>query len=259
MLRRVSEALLEVRRAHVRLAGRAVLSGIDLAIAGGEMLAIAGPNGAGKTTLLRAITGVVALASGSVEVRGHALASLSRRAIARDIAYLPQETWTEFGLLVRDVVALGRYAHRGAFGALRNDDVRAIRDAMEQADVAHLEGRLIPELSGGERRRVMLARALAQGARVLVLDEPTTALDIGHACATMDLLARMAAEGRAVLFTVHDLTLALRGTTRAALLVDGRIVADGDPATVLTGSAARDAFRVPLTRVGPPDAIVPAS
>ncbi|MBP7146621.1 MAG: ABC transporter ATP-binding protein [Acidobacteria bacterium] len=248
---------LEARDLRVRLGGREILKGVSLRIAFGEMVAVAGPNGAGKTTLLRTLVGILRPASGTVAVAGAAQASLSRRELARALAYLPQETWSEFDVTVADVVALGRYPHVGALGLLRDEDRSAIAEAMEVADVAGLARQPVTSLSGGERRRVHLARAIAQRARILVLDEPVSALDVGHACHVMALLARLAASGCAVVLSLHDLVLARRGPGRAVLLDGGEVRADGEPGAVLTGEAARRAFGVPLVAIAEPPAIVP--
>jgi iron complex transport system ATP-binding protein len=248
---------IEVRDLTVHLGGRPVLERVSFSLEFGEMLVVVGPNGAGKTTLLRALAGVIRPESGSIEIAGQPLGTRNRRALARELAYLPQETWTEFGLTVRDVVALGRFPHTGALRPLGAEDRAAVEKAMHEADVTHLAARPLPTLSGGERRRVYVARAMAQAARILVLDEPTTALDVGHAVSVMRLLGGMASGGFAVMLSLHDLGLALRGPTRALLLGRGRLVAEGDPSAVLTGSAARETFGIELHAIAQPPAIVP--
>ncbi|RMG46056.1 MAG: ABC transporter ATP-binding protein [Acidobacteria bacterium] len=253
------EPLLEARGVGVRLGGRPVLHGVSVALRPGDLVVLAGPNGAGKSTLLRILAGLLRPDSGSVLLRGRPLDRYPRPAIARSVAYLPQESWTEFGLLVEDVVAMGRLPHTGWFRAASSADRAAVARAMAQADVAHLARRPITSLSGGERRRVFVARAIAQDAPVLLLDEPTTALDVGHACVVLDLLRELARAGRAVLFSLHDLTLAARAAGRVLLLDGGRVAAEGDPETVLTGGEARAAFGVPLRAIGHPPAIVPGS
>lgn len=253
----MSGATLTAHDLHVRLGGRTVLELEALEIRSGELTVVVGPNGAGKTTLLRALAGVLKPSRGQVRLNGRIVGSQPRRALARDLCYLPQETWTEFGLSAADVVALGRYPQAGPFRALRAEDHLAIREAMVRADVAHLADRPLPTLSGGERRRVFLARALAQQARVLILDEPATALDVGHSVRLMHMLTAWAAEGRAVVVSLHDLVLSVRGPARAVLLDRGRLAADGPPADVLTGPAARTAFGVALRVLDDPAAVVP--
>jgi iron complex transport system ATP-binding protein len=253
------QPLLQARGIGVRLGGHWVVRDVDLAVHAGEIVAVAGPNGAGKTTLLKTLAGVLEPDEGEVRIGERPLAGCPRRELARRLAYLPQETWTEFGVRVAEVVRLGRFPHAGALRPLGGADRAAVADAMRDADVAHLAERTLPSLSGGERRRVHLARAIAQQAALLVLDEPTSALDVGHACAVLDLLVRIAASQRAVVFSLHDLTLAVRGPTRVLLLDEGRPVAEGAPAAVLTGQEAERAFGVRLVRVDDPPAIVPQS
>lgn len=248
---------LESRAVTVRLGGREVVAGADLALRPGEMVAVVGPNGAGKTTWLRALAGILPLDGGEVRVGGAPLASFTRRGLARRLAFLPQETWTEFGITVADAVSMGRFAHLGALRPPGDADRRAVREAMERADVAALAARPLTQLSAGERRRVHLARAIAQEASILVLDEPTTALDVGHACQVMDLLAGLARGGAAVVLSLHDLVLATRGPSRALLLDAGRVVAAGAPVEVLTSPEARRAFGMPLVAIDSPPAIVP--
>ncbi len=249
--------LLEARAVVVRLGGRDVLRGIDLRIGRGEFVLVAGPNGAGKTTLLRVLAGILPPAAGDVRLGGRSLRGLSRRQIAAHLAYLPQEDVAERGLRVREAVALGRWRRLGWTGRPARADREAIARALAATDAEHLADRLLGELSGGERRRVLVARALAQEAPVLLLDEPTTGLDVGHACELLALLARLAAGGRTVVATLHDLVLAGRGPGRAILLAGGRVIADGEPLAVLTGEAAARAFGVPLV-TAPGGAVVPA-
>jgi iron complex transport system ATP-binding protein len=249
--------LLSAREVSVALAGRRIVEDVGFDVRPGEMVAIAGPNGAGKTTLLRALAGLLPSEAGSVELAGRPVAALSRRSLARELAYLPQETSTGFALRVEEVVRLGRYAHRGAFRSLTTADARAVRRAMRTADVAELAGRRITTLSGGERRRVFIARALAQQPRLLLLDEPTSALDVGHACGVMEMLSELASRGHAIVLTLHELTLALRGPNRLVLIDRGRIRGDGPPEEVLRSEAARAAFGIALEVVRDPPAVVP--
>jgi iron complex transport system ATP-binding protein len=252
-----SDPLLSAGHVSVALAGRRIVEDVCLEVRPGEMVAIAGPNGAGKTTLLRALAGLLPAEAGRITLEDRAVARLSRRELARVMAYLPQETATGFALRVDEVVRLGRYAHRGPLRALTPEDTEAVRHAMELADVTHLAPRRITTLSGGERRRVFIARAMAQQPRLLLLDEPTSALDVGHACGVMRMLEELAERGQAIVLTLHELTLALRGPSRLLLLDRGRVLGDGPPEDVLRSEAARAAFGVELQVVRDPPAVVP--
>lgn len=252
-----SPPLLSARGLSVAIAGRVIVAGVDLEVRAGEMVAIAGPNGAGKTTLVKGLAGLLPAESGAVALRGGPLAQRSRRALARELAYMPQETATGFALRVEEVVRLGRYAHRGPLRALTAEDLRAVHDAMRLADVQHLAARRITTLSGGERRRVFVARAIAQQPRLMLLDEPTSALDVGHACGVMEMLADLARRGHGVVLTLHDLTLSLRGPNRLVLIDGGRVRGDGPPQDVLRSPEARQAFGVDLEVVADPPAVVP--
>ncbi len=243
----------------MRFGRRQVLAEVSLSLCSGEMLVVVGPNGAGKSTLLRALVGVLPVDDGFVLVGGRRLEGMSRREIARHVSYLPQECASSFSLSVREVVRLGRFAQLGAFRSFTRDDIEAVEEAMYRADVLSFAGRTLPTLSGGERRRVFIARAIAQRARVLVLDEPTSSLDIGHACGLLEMLDGLVREGIAVVLSLHELTLALRGPQRLLLLDTGRIAGSGAPEEVLTGAAAWRAFGIQLVSVGEPAAIVPGT
>lgn len=253
----VGRAALSASNVVVRLGGRRVLDGVDLELRAGELLAVVGPNGAGKTTLLRSLAGLLPLRDGRVRLDGKEIGALSRRQIARRLAYLPQETHTGFSLTVGEVVQLGRYAHVGALRGLSAEDREAAESAMRQADVAHLGERRVNSLSGGERRRVFLARVIAQQSAVLVLDEPTSALDVGHALSVLRLLRSLADEKRAVIFSLHELSLGVRAPDRVLLLDGGRCAGAGPPAEVLTSEAARAAFGVRLALSSDARAVIP--
>lgn len=248
---------LDVEHLSIDLSDKPVVRDVALKLAPGEVVALLGPNGAGKTTLLRGICGIIPH-RGSIRVAGRPIGSFDRRQLAQQIAYLPQETWSPFGHRVEDVVRLGRYPYVGPFRALGREDLWAVHAAMDQADILSLRDRPIDSLSGGERRRVHLARAIAQESSILVLDEPTSALDVGHALALIGLLTRLTGAGRTVLMSMHDVMLAPRGATRALLLANGRIVAEGDPVAVLTADAARAAFGVELVAIDGGRAVMPS-
>lgn len=230
-------------------AGRfTLLDGITLTLLPGSMTVLLGPNGAGKTTLIRTLAGIIAPAAGAVYLGDVLLRSLSRSAIARRCAYLPQQAGTAFALRVEDVVALGRYPYLGAWGALTRADYDRIEWALHRVGVVALRHRTLPTLSGGERQRVFLARALAQEAPVLLLDEPTAALDIGRQMELAALLAELNREGRTVLASWHDLRSAVGCFPQAVLLHAGHLVAAGETEAVITGPALTAAFGVRVRR-----------
>lgn len=225
--------------------GRTVLRGVSFSVGPGELVALSGPNGAGKSTLLRLLLGLHHLRAGRVLLGGTPLAELSRREIARRAALLPQDSPLELPLTVREVVTLGRMPHLGRFQPEGPADERAVARALDATDTAHLAERPITELSGGERHRVQLARALAQEAPLLLLDEPVAGLDLGHQLEVLDLLRAIVdrrdggggpgAGARAgVIVALHDLSLAARRCDRMLLLAGGALQADAAPVDVLT-------------------------
>lgn len=218
----------------VDLHRRRVVEGVSLAVPPGRMTALVGPNGAGKSTLLRAALGLVGLAAGTVRLDGQPLARLGATARARAVAYLPQGHQTVWPLAVERVVMLGRLPHRGALAAPGPADTAAVARAMAETDVTHLARRPVSALSGGERARVLLARALAVEARVLLADEPVAALDPRHQLQVMALLRRAAAGGAGVVVVLHDLGLAARFCDHVAVMDGGRLVAEGPPEDALT-------------------------
>ena len=230
-------ATLELRGASVRYGSHDALRDVSFALGESERVALIGPNGSGKTTLLRAISGLQPLSSGSASpVEG-----LQRREVARHLAYVPQEEFWEFAFPVAEVVACGRYAHVDSLFGESEADREAVDEALAAVDMAALRDRPVNAISGGERRRAILARALAQRARALVLDEPTTALDLGHREA---VLRAVGAYRGAVLFATHDLDAAAVLANRIVVLAAGRIVTAGAPRDVLTEELLRDVFAV---------------
>jgi iron complex transport system ATP-binding protein len=224
--------------------GRAVFSDVSFSLCEGELVALCGPNGAGKSTLLRLLIGLHAPLAGGVELAGAPLGALRRRDIARRVVLLPQESPPELPLTVREIVALGRLPHLGRFEPERAGDVGAVEAALAATDTAALAERPMTELSGGERHRVHLARALAQEAPVLLLDEPIAGLDLVHQLQALELLRATVGAGRAAVVALHDLSLAARFCDRVLLLAGGRLVADASPAEVLTEDTLARVFGV---------------
>ena len=237
-------SLLEVANVTFSYGRRAVLRDVSFAIAPGELVALCGPNGAGKSTLLRLLLGLHAPSAGRVTLAGTPVAALSRRAIARHAALLPQDAPADVPLSVREAVALGRLPHLGRLRPETTADVEAVARALAATDTTALAERPLAELSGGERHRVHLARALAQEAPLLLLDEPIAGLDVAHQLAAMDLLRATVDGGRAVVVALHDLALAARRCDRMLLLAGGTLCADARPADVLTPETLARVFGV---------------
>jgi cobalamin transport system ATP-binding protein len=218
----------------VVLGDRPVVDGIDLEVAEGEWLGLIGPNGAGKTTLLRAIARLVPF-SGTVALDGHDTRVMGRTELSRLVAVVPQDPSTPPWMTVAEYVLLGRTPHLGRLAKEGIRDREHAARALERLDLLDYRDRLLGTLSGGERQRVVVARALAQEARIVLLDEPTAALDIGHQQQALELLDVLRAEsGLTLVAAMHDLTLAAQYADRMVLLDGGRVVADGAPRQVLT-------------------------
>lgn len=236
--------LLEAHGLHFRYEDRAVLSGVDLCIHRGEVVALVGPNGAGKSTLLQLLLGWLSPASGEVRLSGVLASSLSRREVARHIAFVPQDARVDFAFTVRELVAMGRLPHLGRFGAERPEDVAAVESALSAAELVPFADRSLLQLSGGERQRAQLGRALAQDAPLLLLDEPTASLDIEHQLAMLGLVRDLAARGKGAAIALHDLSLAARFATRLVVLSGGQVVASGPPDEVVTEDLLRRYFHI---------------
>jgi iron complex transport system ATP-binding protein len=234
---------LVARGLSVDLSGRTVLAGVDLAVRPGEVVGLLGPNGAGKSTLMRALAGQLAFA-GSVRIGGRDAAALSVAERARLVAYLPQARVIGWPVSVEKAVALGRQPWLG-FGARPGPrDAAICREAMAVMDVAALARRPATELSGGEQARVLAARAIAQDTPVLIADEPASGLDPAHQIAMMAAFGAIARRGKAILVSLHDLTLAARWCDRVVLLAGGRVAADGAPGAVMDAERLRAVFGI---------------
>ncbi|HEY2217765.1 MAG TPA: ABC transporter ATP-binding protein [Gaiellaceae bacterium] len=227
---------ISLRSVSVVLGGQRVVDEVALELEAGEWVCLIGPNGAGKSTLLRAIAGLVPF-EGGILLGGKPLPGLSRREVARRLAFVPQSPLLPPDFAVSEYVLLGRTPYIGPFGSESRHDVAAARRALDRLELGAFADRRLHTLSGGEQQRVVLARALAQEAPLLLLDEPTTALDIGRQQQALELVAELRAQGPlTVLSAMHELTLALQYADRLALLSGGRLVAVGAPAEIATES-----------------------
>lgn len=238
--------------------GVPALDAVSLAAPRGALTAVVGPNGSGKSTLVRALVGRVPLASGRITVDDRSVDDAGRRALATRVAVVVQREEPAFPLRVHEYVALGRYPHLGLFRAPSRADRDAVMGALMRTGVVHLVDRSITELSGGEWQRVRLARAVAQGGDAIVLDEPTTFLDVGHEMGVFELMSRLAKEGRAVLLVSHQLNLVARFADHIVLLHRGEVAASGSPADVMQGAVLERVYEWPLVVTRDPAVGAPA-
>ena len=225
---------------------RDALAGVRFAAAPGQLTAVVGPNGSGKSTLVRALLGRAPIVSGRVTVDGVDARAIPRRELARRVAVVSQREEPTFPLPVREYVALGRFPWQGAWAPASSDDRRAVDHALQAAAVHPLADRRTDTLSGGEWQRVRVARALAQGAEAIVLDEPTTFLDIAHEMAGFELFVALARAGKFVVVVSHQLNLVARFADRVVLLANGTLVAEGRPDDVMRGETLERVYEWPL-------------
>jgi iron complex transport system ATP-binding protein len=239
--------VIAIERLVVRYPGAATpaLDGVTFRAERGALTALVGPNGSGKSTLVRAMIGRVPVERGGIHIDGQDALALSRRDFARRVAVVTQRDEPAFPLLGREYIALGRYAHGGLFRTAQSDDP-AVDAAAERAGVTAFLDRRTDQLSGGEWQRLRIARALAQGGEALVLDEPTTFLDIAHEMALFELLADLARISLAVLLVSHQLNLVARFASHVVLLHHGKVAAAGTPAAVMQGSVLESVYEWPL-------------
>lgn len=232
---------------------RAALDGVSLSLNAGTLTAVVGPNGGGKTTLIRALLGLVPLDAGEVRVRGRPVRQWDRQALAREIGVVSQREETAFPLRAEEAVLFGRYAQLGPVRPVRDIDRVAVAAAMERCDVSALRTRFVETLSAGEWQRVRVARALAQEPRALVLDEPTSNLDIRHEMEVFELIRVLVDEGLGCLLVTHHLNLAARYADRMVLLDRGHVAAAGPPGVVLRTEVIQEVFhwRVAVTEWRP--------
>ncbi|PZR53676.1 ABC transporter ATP-binding protein [Xylanimonas oleitrophica] len=234
---------LRAQGVHIGYDGLRVIEGLDLDLPAGKVTAIVGPNACGKSTLLRGLARLHPLDGGTVLLGERDVASLSRKELAQVVGVLPQSSIAPDGVRVAELVGRGRYPHQGWFGRHSSDDDAVVARAMEATGVAELADRPVAELSGGQRQRVWIAMVLAQETDVVLLDEPTTYLDVAHQVELLDLLSDLNAErGTTVVMVLHELNLAARYADHLVVMRAGRVVAQGAPAQVLTESSVLDAF-----------------
>jgi iron complex transport system ATP-binding protein len=239
---RRDEPLLSASELTVELGGTTVVDGVSLSTESGTFVGLIGPNGAGKTTVLRAFNGALSPVRGFVEVAGERIDRLGSKAASRLVATVPQDTSVAFDFTARETVRMGRTPHLSRFGGWDDADAAAVERAMARTDVADLASRAVTDLSGGERQRVLIARALAQETPLLLLDEPTASLDINHQVRTLELVRTLVSEGKTAVAAIHDLNLAAHYCDELFLLSEGRVVAAGPPADVLTEAHLEGAF-----------------
>ncbi len=242
-------AALEATQLTVRYpnAPAPALDSVTMVVPRGAFYAVLGPNGSGKSTLLRALLGMVPHAAGQAHVSGRLVSDWDRRALAREAGVVPQSESVAFPVTVRELVAMGRYPHLGPLQSERPADRKAISEAMRVCDVATLAQRFLSTLSGGEIQRTRLARALAQEPNVLVLDEPTSSLDVRHEMEILELLRASADRGMTIFLITHHLDLAARFADRLLLLDSGRVAAEGKPREVLKEETLRRVYEWPIS------------
>ncbi len=243
-------ATLAAERVSAGYGARDIVADVSVTVAPGGVVGVIGPNGCGKTTLVRVLSGVLAPHAGTVRLEGRPLAEQSRRAVARRVAVVAQDAPLALGFTVLETVLMGRAPHLPSLAFPRAHDLTLARAALAQVDLADLETRPLGALSGGERQRVLLARALAQEPEVLLLDEPTTHLDLRHQVGILDVVQQLCRErGVGALAVLHDLNLAALYCDRIVLLADGRVLHAGRPDEVLTADRLAAAFQA-VVQVG---------
>ena len=247
--------MLRAEAVAVRYPGAAAsaLGDVSLTLAPGELVAVAGPNGCGKTTLVRALLGLVPLEAGRVTLEGRPIGAWRRTELAQIVALVPQREETPFSWRVDEMVGFGRYARRGALSPMTRADRLAVGQALERADVETLARRRVETLSGGEWQRVRIARALAQQPKLLVLDEPTASLDLGHEMELFELVRGLVSDGLTALVVSHHLNLVARYAGRMLLLDAGRPAALGSPGQVMQAELLSRVFRWPVSIVTLPE------
>lgn len=239
---RLAASRLAARCVQLGYDERVVIEDLSLVVPDGSFTVIVGPNACGKSTLLRALARMIKPRSGQVLLDGHEIATLRSKEVARRLGLLPQSSIAPEGITVADLVARGRYPHQSMLRQWSVDDAETVAEAMEVTNVTDLADRMVDELSGGQRQRVWIAMVLAQETPLLLLDEPTTFLDIAHQIEVMDLLADLHAAGRTVVAVLHDLNQAARYASHLVAMRGGAIVDTGEPSEILTADLIQTVF-----------------
>jgi iron-siderophore transport system ATP-binding protein len=253
----MSEARLRAEALSLAYDKRVIVEDLDVRITDGSFTVIVGPNACGKSTLLKSLARVLKPRSGAVYLDGQAIASYPSKQVARQLGMLPQSPVVPGGIVVEELVARGRYAHQRLLRQWSPQDEAAVVDAMRQTEVADLADRFVDELSGGQRQRVWLAMALAQQTPILLLDEPTTFLDLSHQFEVLDLCAELHEQGRTIVAVLHDLNHACRYATELIVMRDGQVLAQGPPAEVMTAGLVEDVFAIPCRVMDDPETGTP--
>ncbi len=238
--------LLCLRNVNAEYGKTRVIDGVSLSVRRGEILSLIGPNGAGKTTLSKLMCRVMRPTAGSVELDGRDVWQIQAKHYARHVAHVRQSEKLAWSFTVEQVVLMGRFAHRGWMSAYKSEDHRVVEKTLEMTGLRELKHRTVDTLSGGEAQRTMLARAIAQDPRLLVLDEPVAHLDIKHQLRVLDMVRCFASDGRSVVVCLHDLTLTALYADRVALLCDGALRTEGRPEQVLNKKDLEAVYGTPV-------------
>ncbi len=239
--------MIRVKNLSFSYGEKTVLSGVQFRVNPGEIVAIIGPNGAGKSTLLKLLDGILPPRQGEILIAGESLFNKSRKSLARQIGFVPQNFSTAFDYTVREIVSMGRFPFSSLFSEPDRDGSRAVREAMEATDIWLFRNRSLDTLSGGEKQRVVLASALAQEPQILLLDEPTAALDIRHQAHFLEILSGLCCSRRlTILLVTHDVNLASQFCDRIIVLKDGQICGDGPPEKIVRQDLMEDIYKTPV-------------
>ncbi|MGO1167329.1 MAG: ABC transporter ATP-binding protein [Janibacter sp.] len=250
-------ALLSARDLTVGYGGEPVIPSLDLDVAHGDFMVIVGPNGCGKSTLLKSLARVLRPSSGRIDLDGRDAHRMRGRAVARRVSLLPQSAAAPEGITVAELVARGRHPHHTLLRQWSAEDEQAVAAALERTHLTELADTHVGSLSGGQRQRAWVAMVLAQDTEVILLDEPTTFLDIAHQYELLELFADLNAEGRTIVAVLHDLNQAARFASRLVVMREGRVHGDGPPTSVLTGDLVREVFSLGAEVVDDPQSGTP--